>query len=361
MAISLSRQTAQKIVDTVKDICGQDINFINTSGVIFASTNSDRIGDFHEIGKKVVETEQTIEVATADSFYGTHPGINIPFIYNRKVFAVIGISGNPDEVRKYAVLAQQITSLILREQEIDSFNYGKKNQMNYVIRSLVDNSEINHDFLVEYLQEHQLQLNTTCRTVVIKLNGRYNLANLSLIEAHIYQAFEQITTKLYTFIFPNEYVLILPEKQYQRWSYIFTSLSNNYKSIFHIGIGNSCFLSKQSESYAAAHIAIHSLDDANNIAVFDDLDIEILLGCVNERTKEKYLQKTISNLNQDDLNLLETYFSTDMSLKDTADILFLHKNTLQYKLNRIQTITGYNPRAFRDATILYMAVRLCRT
>ena len=62
MAITLSRKTAQKIVDTIKDVCGHDINYINTNGIIFASTNPSRIGDFHEIGKKVIESAETIEI-----------------------------------------------------------------------------------------------------------------------------------------------------------------------------------------------------------------------------------------------------------------------------------------------------------
>ena len=44
MSIYLSRKIAQKIVDTVKDVCGHNINFINTDGIIFASTNETRIG-----------------------------------------------------------------------------------------------------------------------------------------------------------------------------------------------------------------------------------------------------------------------------------------------------------------------------
>ena len=35
---------AQQIVASIKDVCGYDINFISTSGVIFASTNPARIG-----------------------------------------------------------------------------------------------------------------------------------------------------------------------------------------------------------------------------------------------------------------------------------------------------------------------------
>ena len=47
-----------------------------------------------------------------------------------------------------------------------------------------------------------------------------------------------------------------------------------------------------------------------------------------------------------------------MSLKQTAEALYLHKNTLQYRLNRIARETGYNPRVFTDAARLYLALKL---
>lgn len=147
MSIYLSRKTAQKIVDTVKDVCGHDINFINTDGIIFASTNEIRIGEFHEIGKKVIDTKEIIEVESDDSFYGTQKGVNIPIVYNHEIIAVIGISGLPDAVRQYAVLAQKITALLLREQEIELLNFGYKTQMNSVIHALIENKYIHQEIL----------------------------------------------------------------------------------------------------------------------------------------------------------------------------------------------------------------------
>ena len=38
--------------------------------------------------------------------------------------------------------------------------------------------------------------------------------------------------------------------------------------------------------------------------------------------------------------------------------IYIHKNTLQYKLNNIHTKTGLDPRRFQDAVILYLATRL---
>ena len=38
MALSIKQDVAQQIVEAVKDVCSHDINFINSQGIIFAST-----------------------------------------------------------------------------------------------------------------------------------------------------------------------------------------------------------------------------------------------------------------------------------------------------------------------------------
>ena len=152
MALSIKQTIAQQIVEAVKDVCSHDINFINSEGIIFASTNTKRIGSFHEIGLQVIKTGQTIEVETDDGFLGTQKGVNIPFIYKDTVSAVIGITGIPEEVRKYAYLAQKITALILREHELDVYDHTQKTQLNYIIRSIIFREYINTDHLKEFLK-----------------------------------------------------------------------------------------------------------------------------------------------------------------------------------------------------------------
>ena len=82
------------------------------------------------------------------------------------------------------------------------------------------------------------------------------------------------------------------------------------------------------------------------------------INSVTDDTRNHFLQKTISGLSTQDLDIIKVYFSEDMSLIRTCDKLYLHKNTLQYKLNRIHKITGLNPRKFQDAVLLYLAVLL---
>ena len=55
--MKLDKSLAFQVVNTIKDTCGQDINFIDKQGMIFASTNADRIGTFHAIGHKAAQSK----------------------------------------------------------------------------------------------------------------------------------------------------------------------------------------------------------------------------------------------------------------------------------------------------------------
>ena len=361
MALSIRQDVAQQIVEAVKDVCSYDINFINSKGVIFASTNPKRIGDFHEIGLRVIKTGETIEVETDGGFFGTQKGVNIPFSYKGEVSAVIGISGIPKEVRKYAYLAQKITTLLLREHELEMHEHTKKTQLNHVIHSIIFREYINPDYLRNFLEKYHISLDADYRTIIVKLDSRYHPSNLSMIEQYIYHVFENTGSHLYTFNYSNEYILFLEAGKFQKHLHSFQQLANKHAPLLKIGIGNVAPFSHQHLSYQAAKTAVSSLFSNDTLAIFDNLDLEILLGNITENTKNFFLEKTMQKLSEKEYQLLQTYFSTNMSLKDTAERLYLHKNTLQYQLDRIGKITGYNPRIFKDAAVLYVGLKLIST
>lgn len=75
MSTSIKRDLAQQIVQTVKDVCGKDVNFIDSSGVIFASTQEERLNTYHEIGRKVAQSGRTIEVKPKSSSPVPNPAL----------------------------------------------------------------------------------------------------------------------------------------------------------------------------------------------------------------------------------------------------------------------------------------------
>lgn len=54
----------------------------------------------------------------------------------------------------------------------------------------------------------------------------------------------------------------------------------------------------------------------------------------------------------------KTFFTNNLNITDTANKLYLHRNTLIYRLNKIEKITGYDIRNFEEGLNLYM-ILLC--
>ena len=130
-------------------------------------------------------------------------------------------------------------------------------------------------------------------------------------------------------------------------------------ALLSIAVGKKCQLFQLSLSYQSALTALKCCRSSENgIAFFDDMTLEILLSSISKQEKNAYLQKTISALSDEERNLLQTYFEANMSLLGTSQKLFLHKNTVQYKLNHIYQKCGLNPRVFKDAVLLYLALQL---
>ena len=113
---------------------------------------------------------------------------------------------------------------------------------------------------------------------------------------------------------------------------ILADFTANCGALLSIAVGKKCQLFQLSLSYQSALTAL--------------------------KEKNAYLQKTISALSDEEKNLLQTYFEANMSLLGTSQKLFLHKNTVQYKLNHIYQKCGLNPRVFKDAVLLYLALQL---
>lgn len=91
---------------------------------------------------------------------------------------------------------------------------------------------------------------------------------------------------------------------------------------------------------------------------FDQLYLELLLSDVSSDLQQEYFSRTVSHLSSEDRELLLVYYEENMSLVAVCERLYLHKNTLQYRLNRIRKVTGLNPRDFEDAVILYLGLKL---
>src|SRR5699024_1534740 len=113
--MEIESNLAQRIVNNMKEIIKQEINFISTGAKIIASTDEKRIGETHEAAIKVLKTKETFIVDYDGQFKMARKGINIPVYMDTEIVGVIGITGNREEVEQYAKIIKMMTEILIKE------------------------------------------------------------------------------------------------------------------------------------------------------------------------------------------------------------------------------------------------------
>ena len=85
------------------------------------------------------------------------------------------------------------------------------------------------------------------------------------------------------------------------------------------------------------------------------MKLAFLLQSLSAPLRRRYRQDVCKGLTDSEIHLLQIYYRQNLSIQQTADILSIHKNTLQYRLKKIAETTGLDPRSFGDAVTLYIA------
>jgi len=214
-------------------------------------------------------------------------------------------------------------------------------------------------YLDTLLNEFHVDKRKNKRILLIQLSSRYHFSNLPMIEQKVYQFFSSAQIKLFTFEYPNRYLAIIEEDIFSQKELFIKHFSSEQKQLLSIAVGKSASLYQLFQSFDSALTALKSIEVSNySYVLFDTLTLEIITSSLNTNAKEAYREKTLSTLSEDDISLISAYYEENMSLQSTCQKLFIHKNTLQNRLDRIYEKSGYNPRKFRDATLLYLALKL---
>ncbi len=113
------------------------------------------------------------------------------------------------------------------------------------------------------------------------------------------------------------------------------------------------------DARAALSLGKH-LYGQNQVHCLDALGIAAFVGISHERTKIDLAKYLLSPLDQESelLETLDVFFFENCCLSTTANRLSIHRNTLSYRLEKITSLTGLDPRRFDDAMQIRLALFL---
>lgn len=143
------------------------------------------------------------------------------------------------------------------------------------------------------------------------------------------------------------------------------SLRSAGESTVVVGIGTvATHLRELAKSYKEANIAIEVgkvFDTEKYVINYENLGIGRLIYQLPTTLCEMFLQEVfkknpIDALDKETLFTIHKFFENNLNVSETARKLFVHRNTLVYRLEKIKKLTGLDLREFDDAITFKVAL-----
>ena len=166
---------AQDFVEATSLLVGQrTINIMDQKGIIIASTEKHRIGDFHQGAAEVLETGKPVLIKIEDlpRYPGTKEGYNMPIFLNDEIIGVVGIFGCEEEVQSIANLLRVYVT-----QSFSQFQMTQKQNLeaelrNQLLRLLLFGGESQKEMIAKLCGMLNLQLEYPIRIVLLYERAR---------------------------------------------------------------------------------------------------------------------------------------------------------------------------------------------
>ena len=376
----IPRKQMQKIVEELEGTIQKNINIMDETGCIIASSDLSRIGTYHSGAQRVIRQKlDELVISDADEYAGAKNGINLPIIIEEKIVGVVGITGEKEEVQILGKIIQKMTKILI----MDSYqNIQKKNmenmRNNFLFSWLFGNDDSGESEENLQLRGQLLGIDIDFDRVVVvfgviekKLHAQPKDAE---DEQRLYdQVIREIKrclkkeannpvcqngTKIIGFFHSSDQQEILKYAQE-----IIYNVEKQYSCQLYAGVGavgtNRLEIRR---SYREADTACNLAMRLKNkkIKVYSDVDIELLLENISKQDRELFVKRIFKDCEEEEtvrwVQLLRCYSENNGSITKTAEDLYIHKNTLQYRLSKLKEATGYDPRNIVESIPLYIAM-----
>lgn len=371
----------QKIVNRVISILGKNINIMNSEGIIIASGNEKRIGTYHEAAKLAAQTKREIIVDTDTKFVGCKKGINLPIYNENEVMGVIGITGEPNDVKGYGVIVKELVELMIQESERSKIELYQQQALRNLAIELIKESSPSIDNLRWRAQLVDFDVKIP-RTVIVADINNFELVvkrfeketevNVQKYKQNIINIISSISNMTHdiVFNFHEDRFIIIKSIDMNIEDYC-SSLVKNIKDKLgieiNVGVGCTCKEIKDYyKSYSMANSALNigrKISPKSHIYDWTEYRLETLLQGISQERKCQFLESFDKILQEGKsekelLRTIKTYFESGMNIQNTAKALYIHRNTVLYRLNRIKDKYEFDIMNNYNCMLLYISILL---
>ncbi len=364
----LENQLAQTIVERTMSIISNNINVMNSAGVIIGSGEPERIGKVHDGAILALKHGDTIEVTrqACSTLKGAKPGINLVMRSGREVIGVIGITGEPDAIRDYALLVKMTAEMIVEQATLlDQMLWDRRHREEFIVSWL--NGTQPEEYFEKWASRLGIDINSPRVAVLIEFDtAEMNQSVRQVVRLLEYPKRDNLVAVMSI----SEIVVLKPVKlkngfwdncvEKQKIEHLLTHLEKYDISNLRIALGH--YFKDVRSSYQSAKQVMQlgrvRLPEVKT-CFYDDYRMSVLLSPLLKSWHGSQICQAINCLLDVDKNgqllkTLEALFTHNGSATECAKALFIHRNTLRYRLDKIGDITGLSPYNFSQLSELYI-------
>lgn len=389
--MELSRELAQKIVDRTSQIVDYIINVMDTKGVIIASNDKSRIGELHEGARQVLISLKPyiIDDKEAEKYPHVVPGISLPITFHNEILGVIGIGSSSQSALTYGHFLQLTAELILEQEFLKEKMMNEGHARNKFLRRLLQFPWLgDEEYFLQQASLHSLDLDQPYLIAAVQIDEIYFTcasdgydSAISSQERTVHQLVDSISLSLQyaglqIISMANDIAFMLPlpketGKNLNDIIFKFSKdldfcLSQQIQCEYWIGIGgiarNLKDVNRQYRHAYASLLISDLFETRQKVTSFIDVYLEYMFLSLPKTIRNKFYHRILDPLLQNSdkqeqwLDTLTAFFENNKSLIQTADSLYIHRNSLLFRLNRIQKLTGFHPQNHRDSLYLNIAL-----
>ena len=346
----ISNQILLNTIEGLKAITRVDLCVSDTEGKILASTFQDA-EDYEQAIVNFVESPADSQVLQGYQFFKV-------FDENQLEYVLLARGAGDDVYMIGKMVVFQIQNLLVAYKErfdkdnfiknlllVDIYNRAKKLHIDISVRRIV--------FVIETRNENDSNALETVKSLFAARNKDFITA---VDEKNIILVKELKPTESY-------------EDMDKTAKVILDMLNTEAMSKVHIAYGTIVHEIKEvSRSYKEAKMALDVgkiFYSDKNVVAYNNLGIgrliyQLPMSLCRMFIKEIFDGKSPDDLDEETLTTINKFFENNLNVSETSRQLYIHRNTLVYRLDKLQKSTGLDLRVFEDAITFKIALMVVK-
>ena len=348
----MANRLFQNVIHQMKSAVDRVIGVIDENGVVIACSELVKIGEI----KQGVRDELTYSTDIAVSGGYTYRPISV----GAKNEYIVFMEGEDKMAEKMSKL------LAVSLCNIKNL-YDEKYDKGLFIKNIILDNILPSDI---YIKSKELHFSTEESRIVflIKFFGKTDVMPFEMVQ----NMFPDKSKDYVISVGEQDIVLVKdvkPDTEMKEIEKMATNISDTLTTEFYtkVNIGISTIvdnLKDLARAYKEAQVALDVgkvFETEKNIISYENLGIGRLIYQLPTTLCEMFLQEifkkgSLESLDRETLMTIQCFFENNLNVSETSRKLFVHRNTLVYRLEKIRKLTGLDLREFEHAITFKVAL-----